>query len=85
MADETVGGRLRAIRKARGVTLAKAGEACGCDPSNVAHVESDKHRLNLDMIRALAELYACSIEELVAVGAPLPQAGVGEPSKSEAA
>ncbi len=72
MTQETLGQRLKSVRKARQITLARAGHACGCDGSNISHAEGDRQRPNIDMLRALAALYGCSIDELTAVGAPLP-------------
>lgn len=76
MSDTTLGGRLRSIRKERGLTLKDVGLACNCDKTNVSHVEGNRVRPNVDLLRSMAVLYRCSIDELVALDAALPAVAV---------
>jgi transcriptional regulator with XRE-family HTH domain len=66
------GARLRQIRHDRGLTQEEVGAALGCYPSNVSMFEAGKHNPSLARLRALARLYECSIDELTAVGTPVP-------------
>lgn len=47
--------RIRALRKARKMTLASLGEATGYDKSHMAYVEKSERALSLTMMRKIAD------------------------------
>jgi transcriptional regulator with XRE-family HTH domain len=64
-----VGGRLRALRQARGVTLAQLSEATGISVSTLSRLESGLRRPSLELLLPLARVHHVQLDELV--GAPL--------------
>jgi transcriptional regulator with XRE-family HTH domain len=63
-----VGGRLRALRQARGVTLAQLSEATGVSVSTLSRLESGLRRPSLELLLPLARAHHVQLDELV--GAP---------------
>ncbi|MCC8249280.1 helix-turn-helix domain-containing protein [Saccharothrix luteola] len=63
-----VGPRLRALRRARGVTLAELSEATGVSESTLSRLESGRRRPNLELLLPLARAHGVPLDELV--GAP---------------
>ncbi|MBW5483046.1 helix-turn-helix domain-containing protein [Streptomyces bambusae] len=63
-----VGPRLRALRRARGTTLAQLGEATGISPSTLSRLESGQRKPTLELLLPLAKAHRVALDELV--GAP---------------
>ncbi|GAB2959992.1 helix-turn-helix domain-containing protein [Saccharothrix stipae] len=63
-----VGPRLRALRRARGATLADLAEATGISESTLSRLESGLRRPNLELLLPLARAHGVPLDELV--GAP---------------
>ncbi|GAA2390590.1 XRE family transcriptional regulator [Streptomyces glaucosporus] len=63
-----IGPRLRAIRRARGLTLATLAEATGVSESTLSRLESGKRRPTLELLFPLARIYGVPLDDLV--GAP---------------
>ncbi|GII93978.1 helix-turn-helix domain-containing protein [Sinosporangium siamense] len=63
-----VGPRLRALRRARGTTLAQLSEATGISLSTLSRLESGGRRPTLELLLPLAKAYGVQLDELV--GAP---------------
>ncbi|MCX5387110.1 helix-turn-helix domain-containing protein [Streptomyces sp. NBC_00083] len=63
-----VGPRLRALRQARGTTLAQVGEATGISLSTLSRLESGQRKPTLELLLPLAREYRVQLDELV--GAP---------------
>lgn len=68
-----VGPRLRAMRQARGSTLAQLSETTGVSLSTLSRLESGQRRPTLELLLPLARAYRVPLDELV--GAP----AVGDP------
>lgn len=60
-----VGGRLRAVRAARGLTLADVSDATGISVSTLSRLESGDRRPTLELLLQLARAYTVPIDELV--------------------
>ncbi|CAL9611111.1 hypothetical protein SUDANB120_05645 [Streptomyces sp. enrichment culture] len=69
----SVGPRLRALRKSRGITLAALADTTGISVSTLSRLESGARRPNLELLLPLARAYRVPLDELV--GAP----PVGDP------
>ena len=65
---EAVGPRLKALRDARGVTLAGLSAATGISVSTLSRLESGGRRPTLELLLALARVHEVPLDELV--GAP---------------
>jgi transcriptional regulator with XRE-family HTH domain len=63
-----VGPRLRALRHARGLTLAQLGAATGISSSTLSRLESGGRRPTLELLLPLAGAYGVPLDDLV--GAP---------------
>jgi transcriptional regulator with XRE-family HTH domain len=63
-----VGGRLRALRQARGVTLAQLSQETGISVSTLSRLESGLRRPSLELLLPLARVHHVQLDELV--GAP---------------
>jgi transcriptional regulator with XRE-family HTH domain len=63
-----VGPRLRALRRARGTTLAQLSEATGISLSTLSRLESGQRKPTLELLLPLAKAYGVQLDELV--GAP---------------
>ncbi|NGO72419.1 helix-turn-helix domain-containing protein [Streptomyces boncukensis] len=63
-----VGPRLRALRSARGTTLARLGEQTGISVSTLSRLESGRREPTLKLLLPLARAYGVPLDELV--GAP---------------
>ncbi|MEV6750838.1 helix-turn-helix domain-containing protein [Streptomyces sp. NPDC051214] len=63
-----VGPRLRALRKARGATLARLSEETGISLSTLSRLESGQREPTLKLLLPLAKAYGVPLDELV--GAP---------------
>lgn len=64
---------LRTIRKGKGLTLTKVGELLGKEQATVSRYESPKfeHQLTLPLLRQFADLYGCTIAELIGEAPPV--------------
>jgi transcriptional regulator with XRE-family HTH domain len=60
-----VRGRVRALRRARGWTLADVAAAADMDPSTLSRLESGTRRLTLDHLPVLARALEVSLDELL--------------------
>ncbi|GAA1563770.1 MULTISPECIES: helix-turn-helix domain-containing protein [Streptomyces] len=69
----SVGPRLRALRKGRGITLTALADTTGISVSTLSRLESGARRPNLELLLPLARAYRVPLDELV--GAP----PVGDP------
>ncbi|WP_433257751.1 helix-turn-helix domain-containing protein [Streptosporangium sp. CA-135522] len=69
----SVGLRLRALRKKRGITLTQLAETTGISISTLSRLESGERKPNLELLLPLARAYQVPLDELV--GAP----PVGDP------
>lgn len=79
MSDETpsVGGRIRALRRARGLTQDDLATACGVSRSAVAQWETDRAGQLRGNITRIAEALDASIEHLLQ-GATQPASATGD-------
>jgi transcriptional regulator with XRE-family HTH domain len=64
----TVGPRLRALRKRRGMTITDVAATTGISASTLSRLESGGRRPNLELLLPLARVYGVALDELV--GAP---------------
>jgi transcriptional regulator with XRE-family HTH domain len=64
----TVGPRLRALRKRRGLTITDVAATTGISASTLSRLESGGRRPNLELLLPLARVYGVALDELV--GAP---------------
>ena len=64
MAD-TLGQRLRLLRKAKGLRLEDVAPHVSTDPGSVSRLEHDKREPSLAQLRAFADLYGVSIVALL--------------------
>jgi transcriptional regulator with XRE-family HTH domain len=60
-----VGGRLRALRSAHGMTLAQVSAGTGISVSTLSRLESGGRRPTLELLLALARTYGVALDELV--------------------
>ncbi|MBL1076548.1 helix-turn-helix domain-containing protein [Nocardia sp. 2] len=65
---DAVGPRLRALRRARGITLADLAVRTGVSESTLSRLESGQRRATLELLLPLARAYDTPLDELV--GAP---------------
>jgi transcriptional regulator with XRE-family HTH domain len=65
MGDESLGQRLARLRKERGWTQKQIAERTGLIQELVSNYETDKLRLNADMILRFAEVFEVSADELL--------------------
>ncbi|MFF5263880.1 helix-turn-helix domain-containing protein [Actinomadura viridis] len=65
---QAVGPRLRALRRQRGVTLARLSESTGISVSTLSRLESGQRRPTLELLLPLARAHQVQLDELV--GAP---------------
>ncbi|GGQ89375.1 helix-turn-helix domain-containing protein [Kitasatospora griseola] len=65
---DTVGPRLRELRRRRGTTLTAVAEATRISPSTLSRLESGKRRPTLEMLLSLAQAFDVALDDLV--GAP---------------
>ncbi|MGW7486454.1 helix-turn-helix domain-containing protein [Streptomyces sp. NPDC054786] len=63
-----VGPRLRALRRARGATLAQLSEVTGISLSTLSRLESGRRKPTLELLLPLAKAHGVQLDELV--GAP---------------
>ena len=59
------GNRLRALRKAAGLTQGELGERAGFAQETISHYENDRRPMQLDHMRSLARALACSVADLL--------------------
>lgn len=64
----SVGPRLRALRRARGITLADLAATTGVSESTLSRLESGQRRATLELLLPLARTYDVPLDDLV--GAP---------------
>jgi len=60
----SLGRRLNALRKARGLTLAQVGEATGIASSQLSLIENGKREPRASVLQRLATLYGVSLDEV---------------------
>ncbi|MFJ1457673.1 helix-turn-helix domain-containing protein [Nocardia sp. N2S4-5] len=65
---DTVGSRLRALRRHRGITLADLAVRTGVSESTLSRLESGQRRATLELLLPLARTYDVPLDDLV--GAP---------------
>lgn len=65
---DAVGPRLRALRRARGITLANLAATTGVSESTLSRLESGQRRASLELLLPLARTYDVPLDDLV--GAP---------------
>ncbi|UYB38047.1 XRE family transcriptional regulator [Streptomyces sp. Je 1-4] len=65
---DAVGPRLRALRRARGITLADLAATTGVSESTLSRLESGQRRPSLELLLPLARTYDVPLDDLV--GAP---------------
>ena len=53
--DSSVGGEIREVRKARGLTLADLGERVGCSAAYLSRIERGDTRINVDLLERIGE------------------------------
>ena len=56
---------LRTIRKSNGLTLRQVAENVGVSESCICLYESGARKPNIDMLRKLAKVLGCTIDELL--------------------
>jgi transcriptional regulator with XRE-family HTH domain len=64
----SVGPRLRALRRERGITLSRLSETTGVSVSTLSRLESGQRKPTLELLLPLARAYGVPLDELV--GAP---------------
>jgi transcriptional regulator with XRE-family HTH domain len=65
-----LGGRLRAARREKHLTLAEAAAATGISVSTLSRLENGGRRATLELLVPLADLYGVSLDELVGRSTP---------------
>ncbi|MFI6985641.1 helix-turn-helix domain-containing protein [Embleya sp. NPDC050154] len=65
---DAVGPRLRALRRARGITLADLSASTGVSESTLSRLESGQRRATLELLLHLSQVYDVPLDDLV--GAP---------------
>ncbi|WP_406293677.1 XRE family transcriptional regulator [Embleya sp. NBC_00888] len=65
---DAVGPRLRALRRARGITLADLSATTGVSESTLSRLESGQRRATLELLLHLSQVYDVPLDDLV--GAP---------------
>jgi transcriptional regulator with XRE-family HTH domain len=70
-----MGGRLRQARTARGISLRALARRVGVSPSLVSQVETGRAKPSVNTLYALASELGISLDELLFVDAPVPDAG----------
>ncbi|MFJ4681786.1 helix-turn-helix domain-containing protein [Streptomyces sp. NPDC088789] len=65
---DAVGPQLRALRRARGITLAELSATTGVSESTLSRLESGRRRPSLELLLPLARVYGVPLDDLV--GAP---------------
>ncbi|OPC78176.1 XRE family transcriptional regulator [Embleya scabrispora] len=65
---DAVGPRLRALRQARGITLADLSATTGVSESTLSRLESGRRRATLELLLLLSDAYDVPLDDLV--GAP---------------
>lgn len=64
----SIGSRLRAVRKARGLSLKQVAELVGCTPSYLSMVETDKLDPSVSRLKKIADALGSTIVELFSEG-----------------
>lgn len=87
MISETVGGRIRAIRLRHGLKQVDFAHRLGIPQSTLSHIEQDKTRPGLEVLRALRAAFSVDLDSLLAAEAPQPDhlLPLREPTPAEAA
>ncbi len=62
--DEMLGGNIRALRKARGMTLAEVSEELGCSVGWLSQVERGMSAPDQASLKAMSALFGCSVSLL---------------------
>lgn len=82
-----LGGRLRALREARGLSLREAAETAGLSPSFVRLVERGESEIALRRLMRLVDVYSTTVAEVLAeidADPPGPRTALDEASRIEA-
>ena len=60
-----MGEKLKAARRAAGLSQAQLAEAVGCLQKDISRYESGKHEPRALTLKKMAEILGCAMEELV--------------------
>lgn len=63
----SIGARIRAIRKQRGMTQEQLAEAAGIGSTHVSHVENGTTKLSVQTLIAIINALGCSADELLCI------------------
>ncbi len=61
---DSIGNRVRALRKARGLSLKRLAELVGCTPSYLSMVENDKLDPSVSRLKKIVDSLGCTIVEM---------------------
>lgn len=57
-----IGGRLRELREAQGLTTTQLGERCGLSHSTISKVENGKWSVSLDILSKVCQALGAKVE-----------------------
>lgn len=57
-----IGAELRALRKAKGLTVRALAEKVGIDHSNIVRIENGRYSVGIDVVAAVANALGASLE-----------------------
>lgn len=63
-----IGGRIAALRKARGLSQQQLADMAGLAQQNLARVETGRYSSRLDTLAAIAEALGCQLEFIIKDG-----------------
>ena len=63
-----IGGRIAALRKARGMTQQQLADMAGLAQQNLARVETGRYSSRLDTLSAIAEALGCKVSFVIKDG-----------------
>jgi transcriptional regulator with XRE-family HTH domain len=63
-----IGGKIAALRKARGMTQQQLADMAGLAQQNLARVETGRYSSRLDTLAAIAEALGCQVEFIIKDG-----------------
>jgi len=66
MSDKVLGQRIRAIRRARGFTLAQLAGATGMSRTTLSAIECGQRKLRISQLTAIADALGTDINEIIA-------------------
>jgi transcriptional regulator with XRE-family HTH domain len=67
-----LGGRIRQLRQARGLTQQVLATAVGVEPETVSRVETGSVAMSIANLGRVAQVLECSLADLFEVAAPVP-------------